>query len=124
MTDREIMKQALEALELGDVADAISVGELMDALRERLAREEQEPVAWQWLDTGTFRKSLPASAEPGAWTPLYTAPPQRQPLTDDELDDIWIHRQCIKEIQRGDILAQFRAAGRAIERKHGIGGVE
>ena len=29
------------------------------------------PDAWQWLDTGTFRKHLPAHAEPGAWRPLY-----------------------------------------------------
>jgi hypothetical protein len=40
--------------------------------------ENQEPVAWQWLTTAHFRKKLPKDAEPGAWTPLYTAPPQRQ----------------------------------------------
>jgi hypothetical protein len=32
---------------------------------------DAEPVAWQWLDTGTFRKNLPKQAEIGAWTPLY-----------------------------------------------------
>ena len=41
MTDRELMQQALEALELGDVADAISVGELMDALRKRLTQPQR-----------------------------------------------------------------------------------
>jgi hypothetical protein len=45
-----------------------------------------EPVAWQWLTTGHFRKKLPKDAEISAWNPLYTAPPKRQPLTDEEID--------------------------------------
>ena len=54
MTDRELMQQALEALE---EINKLSVGEnaiclpaeidtAMDALRERLAQPEREPVAW------------------------------------------------------------------------------
>ena len=39
---------------------------------------EQEPVAWQWLNTAHFRKKLPADAEPRAWNPLYTHPPRRE----------------------------------------------
>lgn len=55
MTDRDLMQQALDALELhakqyphmvkGYTADAASV------LRERLAQPEQEPVAWQLIET-------------------------------------------------------------------------
>lgn len=41
---------------------------------------EQEPRGWQWFDTSVFRKKLPDMAEPGAWHPLYTTPPQRKPL--------------------------------------------
>jgi hypothetical protein len=43
-------------------------------------------VAWQWLDSGHFRKKLPASAETGAWRPLYKHPPRREwrGLTDSE----------------------------------------
>ena len=56
--------------------------------RKALAQQEQEqePVAWQWLDTGHFRKKLPVDAEPGAWNPLYTHPPRRewQGLTDTD----------------------------------------
>jgi hypothetical protein len=34
-----------------------------------------EAVAWQWLQTGHFRKSRPpTTAEPCAWRPLYAAP--------------------------------------------------
>lgn len=57
------------------------------ALRNELEKE-QEPVAWQWLNTAFFRKKLPANAEPGAWNPLYPAPLHRewQGLT---ADDVW-----------------------------------
>jgi hypothetical protein len=52
------------------------------------AEPVQEPVAWQWLNTGHFRKKLPVTAEPGVWTPLYTAPPRREwkSLTEEEID--------------------------------------
>lgn len=29
------------------------------------------PRAWQWLNSGVFRKKLPPTAEPEAWAPLY-----------------------------------------------------
>jgi len=75
----DAIKQALEYTWPGAIVPVTpeTVKILVDALRlaieqaEKLA-ERQEPVAWQWLDTGTFRKSLPASAEPGAWRALYT----------------------------------------------------
>ena len=47
--------------------------------------QQQEPVAWQWLTTAHFRKRLPKDAEKGAWNPLYTSPPPRKPLTDEEI---------------------------------------
>lgn len=50
-----------------DLAEAITA-EVCAALAE-----QAEPVAWQWLDTSTFRKRLPSNAEPGAWRPLYAA---------------------------------------------------
>ena len=59
MTDRELMQQALEALE---EINKLSIGEnaiclpaeidgAMDALRERLAQPVQEPVAWTPVST-------------------------------------------------------------------------
>jgi hypothetical protein len=42
---------------------------------------EITPAAWQWLDTATFRKSVPASSNPSEWTPLYACPaPDVQPV--------------------------------------------
>ena len=45
--------------------------------------------------------------------PLYTAPPKREPLSDEEMRAIW------KEGVRGEI--PFVEIGRAIEKAHGIG---
>lgn len=61
------------------------------ALKAALEQPEQEPVAWQWLNTAHFRKKLPADAEPRAWNPLYTHPPRREwrGLTDEEIESIW-----------------------------------
>lgn len=58
---------------------------------------KQEPVAWQWLDTATFRKKLPKNAERGAWNPLYRAL-QPQP------DDTALLRQALEALlgQRGE----------------------
>lgn len=106
----DAMKQALAALE---EINQLSIGEnaiclpaeidgAMDALRERLAQPEQEPVAWMYHgirhdDTPHERPSLiwkpeymdVMSAEKGAKaTPLYTAPRQWQGLTDEEREQV------------------------------------
>ena len=80
---------------------------------------KQEPVAWQWLDTGTFRKSLPASAEPGAWRALYTTPPQRQPLTAKAIAATVLDHCYGAGSVTDDMIDE---TARAIERAHGIGG--
>lgn len=35
--------------------------------------EKVMPVAWQWLDTSNFRKSIPSAAIREHWNPLYSA---------------------------------------------------
>lgn len=98
MTDRELMQRALEALErYGGVDQRACDAE--EALRERLAQPEQEPIAW------VYQEGLEAlkSAKPwvvygcdgnGAYpdgverTPLYLAPRQWQGLTDEEIAEI------------------------------------
>jgi hypothetical protein len=109
-TLRAAAQQALEALEdmLSGYLTPYQAAKTSAALEAALAEPVQEPAAWQWLDTGTFRKKLPKTAERGAWNPLYAAPPQRKPLTDEEIVSI------------------FRTSGsptafaRAIEQAHGI----
>ena len=97
MTDRALLQQALEALQaygahtpncdhlmlllsLPPQRKPCSCGLVatMQALRERLAQPEQEPVAWADMDVRGEDKGL--SWTPGHFhkTPLYTTPPQRK----------------------------------------------
>jgi len=92
----------------------------------RLAQpeQEQEPIAWtyDWEDTLekesmqnriTKIKAMIERPEALNVRPLYTTPPKRKPLSDDEMRAIW------KEGVRGEI--PFVEIGRAIEKAHGIG---
>lgn len=36
-----------------------------------MSDNEIKPVSWRWLDTCTFRKSIPKTATAGDWNPLY-----------------------------------------------------
>jgi|GEM_PF-2693850 predicted DNA-binding protein len=86
MTDREAMQQALEALEeinklsIGENAICLpaEIDEAMDALRERLAQPEQEPVAYTLnCVCGAVWDIKADGSEEMAHTPD-TTPPQRQ----------------------------------------------
>jgi hypothetical protein len=60
-------------------------------------RTEQEPVAWiekdmqcDDFDPDSVTCEKPTIVADGwEWVPLYTTPPQRKPLTHDELTDLW-----------------------------------
>ena len=86
MTDKEALKLALEALKDFSITDKKAF-EASKAIKKALAQPEQEPVAWQWLDTATFRKKIPPTGESECWNPLYTSPPKREwvGLTDKEI---------------------------------------
>jgi len=111
---RAAAQQALEALMWHDeTVRTRGDDEAIEALRAALEQPEQpEPVAWQWLNTAHFRKKLPADAEPRAWNPLYTHPPRREPLSDEELDRLW------REPMSADW--GHREYARAVEAAHGI----
>jgi hypothetical protein len=113
----EALKLALEALKQIDEAMPFPVAKLAQAaIKEALAQPEQEPVAWM----DEFGNVFPLGAQRGPkhlnepMKPLYTTPPQRKPLTDEEI---------------GAILEDINAFGtrlytfaRAIEAAHGIKG--
>jgi hypothetical protein len=64
-------------------------------------------VGFGWLDDAT---KYPKG------TKLYTAPPQRKPMTDEEIDVAWRSVDYTKSYEN------FRIEiARAIERAHGIG---
>ena len=116
MTDREIMQQALEALEyaaerIGCPDDDDAIGVARKALRERLAQPEQEPVAWI-SEGGDVSRSKRYMDEMGfECNPLYAAPQRREwvGLTDeqmavlnfmlgaDDLDGVWFGERHPKE---------------------------
>ena len=75
------------------------------------ADSAQEPVAWA-LHTGT-RQGIKWNREVEHGTPLYTTPPQRQPLTQEEIDRICASLG-FAAISPAEIV-------RAVERAHGIG---
>lgn len=133
---KEAMKLALEALKEGDWyigqletivyssddngthGNRAKVQDAIKALEEALAKQEQgKPVAWGMEGKDGFIFDVICHAEHereegGYTTPLYTTPPQRKPLTDEEI---------------GAILEGVNAYGtrlytfaRAIEAAHGI----
>lgn len=122
------MKQALEALvsstgelrlRLASPTDAqlVKNEKAIIALRQAIAEaEKQEPVAWMHPDgrLWTFGKGFYKSTFA---IPLYTAPPQRKPLSDEEIVGI-AQITCIG-ISPQDDTVNF---ARAIEAAHGIKG--
>lgn len=78
-----------------------------------------EPVAWRFYDGKIWCyvnhiSDLSASTK---FEPLYTAPPKREPLTDEE---IAVTAAACNSLE-SEFLVDF---ARAIERAHGIGGEE
>jgi hypothetical protein len=143
-TDREVMQQALKALEAGPDVDPIFAGETEAALRARLAEpetckpalqvEEVEPVAWMLaLPNGRLErlsvvsyddeaKEMLAQSLPGCtMVPLYPPPPARRPLTDDEiklavLSDPIYGAALMSMMRDGVTVAQLREAVSGIAR--------
>ena len=134
----DAMKQALAALE---EINQLSIGEnaiclpaeidgAMDALRERLAQPEQEPVAWQVMVEDEAMKEFPIkdmahdwcakkklSGSPSAYwiRPLYTAPRQWQGLTDEEI--VAVYGDDLK-YRDGDYLRYSRAIEAKLREKN------
>jgi hypothetical protein len=104
MTEREALKLALEALEdwNGSFYDNCPDEELIASIQEILAQSEQEPVACGYDETTGNCTNNPC---------CYTTPPQRKPLTMEQLTDLF----------HADGADPFEFA-RAIERAHGIRG--
>ena len=108
---REAAQQALEAWDTRAGIDTAS--RAFEALRAALAEPAQEPVASIYItpegerEFDDWRCDLPVGR-----TELYAAPPQRKPLTDEQIDDIWVEHGCEGEDAYG--------FARAVETAHGI----
>ena len=94
------------------------------AIKEALAQPEQEPVAWLQIGVGPLHEGdvIARTTKPKEWNsewwkfePLYTTPPQRKPLTDEEIMNI-AKVSCIGISPHEDTL-NF---AKVIEAVHGI----
>jgi hypothetical protein len=122
----EAMKMALAVLDGLYIPGGLDrVNKVITALRTAIAAPVQEPVAW------VFRRSLiqkfrwhrdkPVGQEALLyWEPLYTTPPaaQRQPLTDDQIESIFMDHGW----SWGERADMYIPVARAIEAEHGITG--
>lgn len=129
MTDalREAATKALEAFD--GCAPMREVPMIVEALRAALAApqaEQPEVVAWMYQHDETGRTMIteqpPDRVEPNdlrRWhivSALYAAPPTLTPLTDEEMFNV-----IAREVGDDDLTSAI-AAGRAVERAHGIVG--
>ena len=128
MTKDEALKLALGVLErLQADFPCKSGADRIAIIKEVLAQQEQEPLEyWNavegWVKIDEVRKhfgtvscgTIYKTAGEGR-VPLYTAPPQREPLTDEQIQKIW-------DVASGAIPNWSRhiAYARAIEAAHGI----
>ena len=123
----DAMKQALEALIDARRYGAGDWSSTEDALRLAIEQAEtQEPVAWLYRDAwGTLKLSEIMPPPVGSF-PVYTAPPNRQPLTREQVLECEREADAAYVATRADELRPSWASifARAIERKHGIGGGE
>ena len=103
MTDRELLQQALDALEAGltiNDRDSLRWTETIEALRARLAEqiiadEIKADKAVAWHEPGAFGNVTVHEkwARENGWLPLYTAPQKREwkynPMTGEPMIDGW-----------------------------------
>lgn len=98
---RELLKQALEALQLcaNGEDDVLLTRDALDALRQALEQPVQEPVRWMydWQNDGLTVTDWVTSDKGEAYSkahtnirPLYTEPPKREwvGLMDDEMMEV------------------------------------
>lgn len=121
----ELQKQ-IEALQ-----EQIKRADMEKALAVAQERERPEPttgpVAWMEAPYGAIRANLLyrwTAPQTLAWSlPLYAAPPQRKPLTADEVVHLIFENTKINPNQRDDavLFGYIVNAVRAVERAHGIG---
>ena len=93
----------------------VKLADVETAIKEALAQPEQEPVAWAYVNSDDECEQIEYCTESPMpeFVPLYTSPPQRQPLTDDKLDALALDDDGLPN-------SHFEFA-RAIEAAHGIG---
>ena len=120
---RTAAQQALEALGAMNPYPASKEDQrasALAALRAALAQQEEpvEPVAWYQKRGQEVLTSHPAcwGREDEPWTPLYTAPPQRQPETiDDAMQQPRAMAQAYEAGYKAGVAAEREACAKLCE---------
>ena len=120
-THKEALTLALELLAVGTFHSPELQAKRTEVIEQglnALAQPEQEPVAWElgaevyWGDSPELSDYVRKEG-----TPLYTTPPQRKPLTDEQIAEF------AERMEASDPTDSFwREFARAIEAAHGIKG--
>ena len=116
---RDALLEVLKKMRIKYGEYACSVCDQADAAIKAVEETKepvQEPVAWMCSSPELMAKGYKrfSSRCEGDWNiPVYTAPPQRKPLTEEEIDKIFNHL-C------NTVGASCKTMARAIERAHGI----
>ena len=104
--------------------ELVSFAKLVEekAIKEALAQPEQEPVAWMNDSTpsGIFARHMEGARNFGCTIPLYTTPPQRKPLSDEEIDKAMAENKQTLIDAADNYWKMRRAYARIIEAAHGI----
>ena len=128
--ERELLQRCLDEFEYKGVA----CNELCIDINKLLAQPEQEPVAWMWTrnyegggytnkvfeflnDAEEYAKDSKTLKSPDIIRPLYTAPPKRERITDEEI----YNRCCAMD---NSYTCNFIDGVEWAEEHHGIGGGE
>ena len=132
MTKEEIIEMARQAgfadYELDDgTTNAFDVR--YETFAKLVVAKEQEPVAWGVFDDNLhdmfFAKEeahemVRLKGDGSTVKPLYATPPQRKPLTDEEIWKFWWSRPEVPESEDDSMEEEFVAAVRAVLAAHGI----
>ena len=118
--ERELLKEALKVLEWNGIMGSHDTYNSIKELLAQPEHTEQEPVAWKVIDktNGEYMfsriKPMERSYKYDVVIPLYTAPPKREPLSDEEIVKLWANKSPANEFE----------CVRLVEKAHGIGGGE
>jgi hypothetical protein len=113
--ERRLCVEALESLQAENLGLKNQRDELLEALTNIAKESKEDPVAWMyedciyWEGCGSLNAYIRQNGKP-----LYTYPPKRQPLSDDEITDLWLNVDSKTKSLTRDF-------ARAIEKAHGIG---
>ena len=107
--------------ELGDIdIEYCHWGEYRDSTIKRIielheqSKPKPEPVGYAWVVNNRVKMIADTELNSG-FRPLYTTPPTREPLSEDEAWEMWAN------IKGGNVSKAVHAFARAIEQAHGIG---